>query len=452
MGSMRTAGVVSSALTVVVAIGVLLGWETGNGTLKSIVPGLVAMNPVTAICFIALAAALLIWGKATSGPRLWVPVALTAVVTVCGVVRLGACLRVWDLPVDRLVFASRLDTSGVPNRMAPNTALNFFFMGLAVGHLLFGRLKRAHSLALAALSTAFIALIGYAYSVTSLVQVAAFIPMALHSAVLFLLMAAAVLWATPEGGITGAITSSSAGGSVIRRMLPTLILVPPVLGWLRLQGELAGFFGPAFGVALFVGATVAMGLALTWVTAKAVDRGEAERRRADEITLRLAHYDSLTGLPNRLMFEDRLRQALARAQRAGSTVALLFLDLDGFKKVNDVLGHDAGDQVLKQAAHRMETALRSVDTAARLGGDEFTIVLEQIKNVNDIEVVAQRLLLLLSQPYLVAGTEAWVSASVGVSTFPIDGLAPAELLAQADAAMYRAKGAGKNQVAFHGVT
>ncbi len=448
----RTAGVVSSALTIVVAIGVLLGWETGNQSLKSVMPGLVAMNPVTAICFIVLAAALLIWGKATSGSQLWVPLALTAVVTLCGLVRLGAYLSVWDLPVDRLVFASRLDTGGVPNRMAPNTAFNFCLLGLAFGHLLFGHVKRAHFLALGAVLTAFIALIGYAYSVTSLVRVAAFIPMALHTAVLFLLMAAALLWATPEAGLTGAITSSTAGGRVIRRMLPTLVLVPPVLGWLRLQGELAGFFGPAFGVAMFVGATVAMGMALTWLTAKAVDRGEAERRRADEITLRLAHFDSLTGLPNRLMFEDRLRQALARARRAGGTVALLFLDLDGFKKVNDILGHAAGDQVLKQVAQRMETALRSVDTAARLGGDEFTIVLEQIKNVNDIEVVAQRLLLLLSQPYLVAGTEARLSASVGVSIFPTDGQALGELLSQADAAMYRAKRAGKNQVAFHAVT
>jgi diguanylate cyclase (GGDEF)-like protein len=186
------------------------------------------------------------------------------------------------------------------------------------------------------------------------------------------------------------------------------------------------------------------------VTAKAVDRGEAERRRADEITLRLAHFDGLTGLPNRLMFEDRLRRALARAERAGGTVALLFLDLDGFKEVNDVLGHGVGDQVLKQVAARIETALRSVDTAARLGGDEFTIILEQIKKLEDIQVVVQRLLLVLSEPYLVAGIEARVSASVGVSTFPTDTQVLAELMSQADAAMYRAKRAGKNQVAFHG--
>ncbi len=224
-----------------------------------------------------------------------------------------------------------------------------------------------------------------------------------------------------------------------------------MLGWLRLQGEHAGLYDSAFGVAFLVGVMVIVGLVLTWATARVVDRGEVERRQFEAIVLRMAQFDSLTGLPNRILFEDRLRGALARAQRSGGMVALLFLDLDGFKGVNDTLGHEAGDQVLKESARRIEGALRTVDTAARLGGDEFTIVLEQVRGVEDVQVVASRLLLQLNNPYSVAGEPVALSVSVGVSLFPRDSQTATELLSLADSAMYQAKRAGKNKVVFHGV-
>lgn len=113
------------------------------------------------------------------------------------------------------------------------------------------------------------------------------------------------------------------------------------------------------------------------------------------------------------------------------------------------LGHEAGDHALKEVARRLQAALRTEDTAARLGGDEFTVVLEQIKSLEDVQAVGRRILSLLNAPYLIAGVRAELSASIGVSLYPDDGLLPAELLQRADLAMFRAKRAGKNQVAFH---
>ncbi len=445
----RRAGVACAGAAVVVGAAVLIGWQIGSQTLTSIVPGLVAMNPVTALGFIALGAALLMRAEGGAGPRRWIPLGLALVVGGFGLIRLAGYLLGQEMSIDRWLFASRLDLGGQPNRMAPNTAINFAVIGAAVGSLMLGRPRLAHVLTLVVALTSFVTLLGYAYSAAALVRVATFIPMALHTALLFLAMAAAVLCAMPATGLMAALTSRSPGGRVMRGMMPLLVVAPPLLGWLRLQGELAGLYGPAFGVAYTIGAMVITAMILTWTTARALDRSEVERQRVDKVVFQLAHFDTLTGLPNRMLFEDRLRQALARARRATGTVGILFLDLDGFKAVNDTLGHEAGDRVLAEAARRIEGSLRSVDTAARLGGDEFTVVLEELRSAADVQVVARRLLVALNQTYAVAGTEVALSVSVGVSVFPGDSETPAELVAFADAAMYRAKRAGKNQVVVH---
>ena len=437
-------------MAAVAAVSVLVGWQFDSSTLKSVLPGRVAMNPLTAVCFALSAAALLTWREDERGRRDRYCAGLGLMVAACGLVLLFGYLSGLHLHIDAVLFSARLQGSGgQPNRMAPNTAFNFILVGGALTALPSGRVALAQQLALGCGLVAFVALVGYAYSATSLLQVAAYIPMAVHTAALFLVVAIAIACATPAHGIVAFVTRGTPGGHVVRRMLPGVLLGPPALGWLRLQGELLGLYGPATGVAFLVGAMVAMGLALTWATARAVDLGDLERRRSAEMIQRLAHFDHLTNLPNRMLFEDRLRRAVARAHRAGATVALLFLDLDGFKQVNDRLGHDAGDQVLREAARRIQTALRTVDTAARLGGDEFTVILEQITNAEGIQTVAQRLLRLLSASYAIAGSEAHLSASVGVSVYPSDSLMPSELVSFADAAMYRAKRAGKNQVVFH---
>ena len=159
----------------------------------------------------------------------------------------------------------------------------------------------------------------------------------------------------------------------------------------------------------------------------------------------LASHDPLTGLPNRLLFEDRLKVALARARRHKGFLALLFVDLDDFKQVNDRLGHAMGDLLLQQMAGRMMDCVRAEDTVARFGGDEFLLILQEIKKPTDAEDAAARILKSLVAPFWLKGREVTVSASVGVSLYPEDGRSIDILLKKADLAMYGAKDLGKNK-------
>ncbi len=176
----------------------------------------------------------------------------------------------------------------------------------------------------------------------------------------------------------------------------------------------------------------------------------SERKQMEARLENLAHYDALTGLPNRMLLQDRLEQAIASAERLSQHFALLFIDLDGFKPVNDRFGHAFGDEVLRRVAQRLSTAIRSMDTAARLGGDEFVVILTDIQTSDIAQQVAQSIVVQLGAPYEIAGESITVSASIGVSIYPDDERSPNELLRIADVAMYRAKTAGKQQVIFYG--
>jgi diguanylate cyclase (GGDEF)-like protein len=174
-----------------------------------------------------------------------------------------------------------------------------------------------------------------------------------------------------------------------------------------------------------------------------------ERKQSEERLAYLAQYDHLTGLANRALFRDRLNQALARAERNNQSMALMFLDLDHFKSINDTLGHDAGDQLLEEVAKRLKSCVRKTDTVARIGGDEFTVILEGIASNQDPIIVAQKMIDKLSTPFIVAGQEVFSGISVGITVYPDDGETARELLKYADRAMYRAKDLGCNNYQFY---
>ena len=170
-----------------------------------------------------------------------------------------------------------------------------------------------------------------------------------------------------------------------------------------------------------------------------------ERRLKEEKLLQIANYDSLTGLPNRGLFFDQLNREIKRSSRTGFPIALFFLDLDKFKEVNDQLGHDAGDELLRQAAQRIRSCVRDTDTVARLGGDEFTVILAEVQRNAHVERVARKILDELARPFSILGKDVHVSGSLGVTLHPQDATTSEDLIRNADQAMYVSKDEGGNR-------
>lgn len=173
-----------------------------------------------------------------------------------------------------------------------------------------------------------------------------------------------------------------------------------------------------------------------------------ERKRSQAEIKKLAYYDMLTGLPNRVLFADRLKQAIVMAERDQRDVALLFLDLDNFKNINDSIGHAYGDRLLKISADRIQQCLRSSDTVARIGGDEFVVILPLATGAEDVSKVAHKILDALRKPVQFEEHEIYTSGSIGISMFPNDGASVDDLLKNADIAMYQAKEGGRNNFQF----
>jgi diguanylate cyclase (GGDEF)-like protein/PAS domain S-box-containing protein len=173
-------------------------------------------------------------------------------------------------------------------------------------------------------------------------------------------------------------------------------------------------------------------------------RDVTERKRTAERLAYLATHDALTGLPNRTLFADRLDQALARSAWNQRLVAVMFLDLDRFKTINDTLGHDAGDLLIQTVATRLTGTVREGDTVARQGGDEFTIVLIDMAQTDDVALVAQKILNAMVQPFNLNGHQTPVTFSIGIACYPVDGTDAQTLLKHADTALYQAKARGRN--------
>lgn len=183
-------------------------------------------------------------------------------------------------------------------------------------------------------------------------------------------------------------------------------------------------------------------------TEEELRRSNTELRLSEDRLRYLAYHDALTGLANRKQFYERLNQSLDWASTHNQLIALMFLDLDGFKQVNDTLGHDTGDQLLQVVAKRLTNSLRSTDIVARLGGDEFTVILPGIPQADYAAKVAQKILDALSQVFVLEGRNVYVTVSIGISIFPLDGEDEETLIKNADTAMYRAKQLGRNQHQF----
>ncbi len=169
-----------------------------------------------------------------------------------------------------------------------------------------------------------------------------------------------------------------------------------------------------------------------------------ESKRKEEKLAKMAFYDYLTGLPNRRLFTDRLNQAIFTSERTGKLTALLVLDCDKFKRINDTLGHDIGDEVIKEFARRVRSSLRKMDTLSRVGGDEFTIVLPELMSTDEIKAVSNRILEVIREPMLIKGHEIHMTTSIGISLYPMQANTVDDLYKKADVNLYKSKDCGGN--------
>ncbi len=232
------------------------------------------------------------------------------------------------------------------------------------------------------------------------------------------------------------LVTGSAQAKTIRDLLGIELTVVVGQDRERIAGQVHRQLWTVVGLGLLV--VLPLTLFGLWASRRLV-RDVAERRLAERRLDRLAYYDPLTGLPNRRLFVELLTQAMAQARRADRLVALLFLDLDRFKLVNDSLGHATGDALLKTVGARLAGCVRTTDTVARLGGDEFTVILEDLQTAADAARIAQKMLDAIAAPVVLDGHEIFVAGSVGISVFPTDSQDRGELLKNADTAMYAAK-------------
>jgi diguanylate cyclase (GGDEF)-like protein len=180
-----------------------------------------------------------------------------------------------------------------------------------------------------------------------------------------------------------------------------------------------------------------------------LEREIAERKRAEDNLFHLAHHDPLTELPNRLLFVDRLEHSISKARRFNLQLAVLFIDLDRFKKINDSLGHTVGDKLLRMVAQRFQSCIRNEDTVSRLGGDEFTVIMESLNKPQHATITAQKLIESMAEPFEIEGHKLFITTSIGISLYPQDGNVAEELLRNADSAMYQAKEEGRNTFQFY---
>ncbi|MEW8105914.1 MAG: EAL domain-containing protein [Candidatus Thiodiazotropha endolucinida] len=180
-----------------------------------------------------------------------------------------------------------------------------------------------------------------------------------------------------------------------------------------------------------------------------VARDISERKQAEELIKYQLYHDLLTNLPNRSLFRDRLNMAMAQSKRSGKKLAIMYLDMDRFKIINDSLGHYVGDELLKMVGQRLRSELREADTLARVGGDEFNLLVPEINDIQDARNLAEKILRLTLEPFIIKNEEIFISFSIGISIYPSDGDTKDSLIKHADIAMYKVKNAGKNGYAFY---
>ena len=447
----------AAAWLVIAVAGLVLvgGWIFGIEVLKNIVPGAVQMKSLTAVGLaLAGASLLLLIDPGITGGRGMLGRLCAFLLIVIGGSILAEYTLGWDPGFDEFPFidvVGRSDAIAYPGRPAPTTAVCFVLVGLSLLTLDYRPASRWRFSELASVPVVVVAtasLIGYLYEIPEFYGPSSAAKMAVHTATCFLLVGIALIIARPRGRLLTLATTTAPGGVMARRLMPFVVLMPLLLGWSRLELGDAGVFGDRVGTWWLTASTIAVFLLVLGRAANRMNQLDIARVKLEGELYVLANHDQLTGLFNRHRFVEELAQHARRTRRVGGSTALIAVDLDRLKEVNDGLGHVAGDTLIEGVGKAIGLRARTTDTAARLGGDEFVILLPA-GTLEGATTAAEALLDEIRAVMPRVG-EASVSsaASLGIayseSALPDDGQ---ELLADADIAMYDAKRSGGDCVA-----
>jgi diguanylate cyclase (GGDEF)-like protein len=473
-----------AVLVASVGAAVMMGWLLDIAVLKSVLPGLATMKFNTACGFFAAGVALWLLQSSTPNSNA-APVSriLSGFVVALAASTLFEQMTGIGLGIDQLIVS---DTSDIahPGQMAPATAIGFLSLGFALLTLKARNARvaaEAHLLVIPALLIATLAILGYAYGVTSLYEVVPYASMAVHTALSFLVISLALLSMDFEHGLTRIAVSDTAGGVICRRLLPTLPIALVGIGLLRLAGQVAGLYGTEFGLALMVLLSSLISVVAVGNTAVRLHRLDITRKRAqsdlaalnaeleervadrtrqlarvaDDLKAanlsleKLSQHDGLTGVANRRLFDSYLAMQTGIARRSGGALALILCDVDSFKAFNDRYGHLAGDECLKQIAEALQScSQRPTDLVARYGGEEFAILLPgtDLASAAKIAEAARHAVARLQIPHTASRAGAFVSISGGVGAVDHAATATAQqLIDAADQNLYRAKELGRNR-------
>jgi PAS domain S-box-containing protein len=342
----------------------LAGWQLDFALLRAPVPGAVEMNPLTAVCLAALSASL--WVLSRPQTAAWtrhLAHGLAASVVAIGLLKILCVITGAAFPLDQVLFRDALRAAAGPNRMAPNTAAALLLLGLgllALDRKAVARWQPAQFLHLSSLLMAVMALLGYAYGARAMYGIASFIPMAPNTAMAIFLLSAGALLSRPDRGLCRLVFGDTPGGSLVRRVLPTAVILPIVLGWMRLVGQEAGLFTLEIGVSLTVLVTIVLIVAVVWLTARDLDAADLERRRAQEelASMRIFLDSIVENLPDMVFVKDARELRFVRLNRAAE-------ELLGCRR-EDLLGKSDHDCFPREQADSFTSTDRQVLSSGTL--------------------------------------------------------------------------------------
>ncbi|TFW09931.1 EAL domain-containing protein [Oxalobacteraceae bacterium OM1] len=449
---------ICSLAVILIACVVLTGWIVNIPDLVTLKPGFYQMKVNTAFGLLLAAVALWAgthWQHRPVLARVVLPAALGAAAIGAGTLIEHAFAI--NLGIDQALWPDLISSvHDLPGRPSAPTAGGLLLAGITLLGLRTS--ARSWPMFLAAVSLAgwLCLALFYAYGLTSVYRFDAYGSIAIPTIASFAFINAGILFAHAQRGFMFYFTNPSYAGLAARRLLPAAYLLPALLGWLVLSADRFGnmdiraaLAAEAFFIALLFTALIGWSARSLVHLERLASIRQSEKLEALERAARLAHYDALTGLANRMLLQERLTESVKAAARRHSVVALLFIDLDRFKPINDTHGHRAGDEVLVEIATRLKAAVRDTDTVARLGGDEFVVLMNEVRRPDDAASTAAKLIDCIEQPYLIESQETFLSASIGVATYPDHATDAAGLMERADAAMYYAKSLGKRNYQFY---